>query len=161
MKRSILFIISFILWLLITWSLNWQSVVIGVLVSLLTALFFGSVFSEEPKKWLQPRRYFWFMVYIPFFLWECLKANFDVAYRVLSPSMPIEPGIVKVKTILKSDIARTSLANSITMTPGTLTVDIKDEFLYIHWIYVRDKELEKATEALVRRFEGLLIKIFD
>ena len=85
----------------------------------------------------------------------------DVAYRVLHPKMPIKPGIVKVKTKLKTDIAKTFLANSITMTPGTLSVDIKDEFLYIHWIYVRDEGMEKATEIIVDKFEKHLKRIFE
>ena len=89
------------------------------------------------------------------------KANFDVAYRVLHPKMPISPGIVKVKTGLKSEMARTFLANSITLTPGTMTVDIKDDHLYIHWINVRHTEVEDASKDIVSRFEPLLKKIFD
>ena len=106
-------------------------------------------------------RVIWFLWYIPIFLWECFKANIDVAYRVLHPRMPIKPGIVKVKTSLKTDMAKTALANSITMTPGTLSVDIKDEFLYIHWIYVRDEDLEKATRIIVDRFEKHIKRIFE
>ncbi len=106
-------------------------------------------------------RIIWFLWYLPIFLWECIKANMDVAYRVLHPKMPIKPGIVKVKTKLKTDIAKTFLANSITMTPGTLSVDIKDEFLYIHWIYVRDEGMEKATEIIVDKFEKHLKRIFE
>ena len=106
-------------------------------------------------------RIIWFLWYLPIFLWECIKANMDVAYRVLHPKMPIKPGIVKVKTKLKTDIAKTFLANSITMTPGTLSVDIKGEFLYIHWIYVRDEGMEKATEIIVDKFEKHLKRIFE
>jgi multicomponent Na+:H+ antiporter subunit E len=89
------------------------------------------------------------------------KANFDVAYRVLHPKMPIAPGIVKVKTKLKSEMGKVFLANSITLTPGTFTIDLKDEFLYIHWIYVRYKDVDKATQNIVSLFEKYLIKIFD
>ena len=75
--------------------------------------------------------------------------------------MPIKPGIVKVKTGLKSELAKTMLANSITMTPGTLSVDIDGQYLYIHWIYVRATEVEEASQRIVGRFEPLLARIFD
>jgi multicomponent Na+:H+ antiporter subunit E len=82
---------------------------------------------------------------------------------VIHPSLPVHPGIVKVKTTLTSDTALTFLANSITLTPGTLTVDIDKEngFLYVHWIEVRHKDIEKATKAIVERFERILKRIFE
>jgi multicomponent Na+:H+ antiporter subunit E len=97
------------------------------------------------------------------FLWECFKANLDVAYRVLHPRLPIHPGIVKVRTKLTTDTALTFLANSITLTPGTMSVDIdKDNgILYIHWIDVKTKDVELATRIIVDRFEKVLKKIFD
>jgi multicomponent Na+:H+ antiporter subunit E len=97
------------------------------------------------------------------FLWECFKANLDVAYRVLHPRLPIHPGIVKVRTKLTTDTALTFLANSITLTPGTMSVDIdKDNgILYIHWIDVKTKDVESATRIIVDRFEKVLKKIFD
>jgi multicomponent Na+:H+ antiporter subunit E len=58
-------------------------------------------------------------------------------------------------------MAKVCLANSITMTPGTLTVDIKDEYLYIHWINVRSQDMAEATKLIVSRFEKILAKIFD
>lgn len=161
MRRIILFIIAFILWLLLTWTLNWQHLLVGVVVAILVALLFGNMFLEKPGKFFQIKRHFWFLVYIPIFLWECVKANFDVAYRVLHPRMPIKPGIVKIKTGLKTEVARTMLANSITMTPGTLAVDIDGQYLYIHWIYVRATKVEEASRRIIGRFEPLLARIFD
>ena len=161
MRRVLLFIVALVFWMLVTWSLDWQSLLVGAAAAVLTSLIFGKRFAEEPRKWFQPVRYFWLLVYIPYFLWECIKANFDVAYRVLHPRMPIRPGIVKVRTNLKTEMARTALANSITMTPGTLTVEMEGEYLYIHWIYVRDQDLEGATKELIEHFEKLLTRIFD
>ena len=54
--------------------------------------------------------------------------------------MPIRPGIVKIKTTLRSEFAKTLLANSITMTPGTITVDIIGDEMYIHWIFIRSED---------------------
>ena len=75
--------------------------------------------------------------------------------------MPIKPGIVKVKTKLKSDSGVTALANSITLTPGTLTVDVANENeLYVHWLVVESADEAEATKTIVSRFEFFLEKIF-
>ncbi|MBU4484577.1 Na+/H+ antiporter subunit E [bacterium] len=163
MKRAIIFITTFILWLLLTWSLNWQHIVIGLAAALIIAMVFGKSVIKNPHKYVEVGRYFWGLCYIPVFIWECIKSNFDVAYRVLHPKMPINPGIVKVKTNLTSEMGRTFLANSITMTPGTLTVDIDEEggYLYIHWINIKATEVEEASKKIVAKFEKFLIKMFD
>ena len=161
MKYVLFFITNFILWLLLTWTINAQHLLIGLALSFITTLVFGSLFINEPHKIFQLNRWFWFLYYVPLFIWECLKANIDVAYRVVHPLMPIKPGIVKVRTELKSDIAKTFLANSITLTPGTLSVAIDGEYLYIHWINVEATDIEGASKRIVKVFEPLLKKIFD
>lgn len=161
MRRFILFIVAFALWLLLTLPFDWQHFWAGLAVAFLVSIIFGNMFVKDVRKCFQIKRYLWFMVYLPLFLWECFKANLDVAYRVLHPAMPINPGIVKVRTNLKTDIGKTFLANSITMTPGTLCVDIQGEYLYIHWINVRAKEIDKATKFIVAPFERLLARIFE
>jgi multicomponent Na+:H+ antiporter subunit E len=90
-----------------------------------------------------------------------IKSNLDVAKRVVDPKLPINPGIVKVKTKLKSDIAKLALANSITLTPGTLTIDVSGQYFYIHWIDVKDTDVQKASEDIVAGFEKYLEVIFD
>ncbi len=162
-SRFILFILGFIIWILITFSLDLDNVITGILVSLLVAFLTGDLFTCRPYAFKHIKRYLWFLYYIPMFVWECFKANVDVAYRVLHPKLPVRPGIVRVKTTLKSDTALTFLANSITLTPGTLTVDIdKDKgILYVHWIYIRSKNIEEATKRVVYRFERILKKVFD
>ncbi|MFH1352525.1 MAG: Na+/H+ antiporter subunit E, partial [bacterium] len=93
--------------------------------------------------------------------YHMILANFDVMYRVLHPLMPINPGIVKVKTRLKSKSGRAALCNSITLTPGTLTVDICGEYLYIHWINVKSQDVEEAGRKIVEKFERILEKVFE
>ncbi len=163
-SRIILFVIAFLTWSFLNWVPDWQHLVIGIFVSGLVAYLTGDLFIQTPAKLKHPLRYYYFLFhYLPIFLWEVIKANIDVAYRVIHPSLPINPGIVKVRTNLKSDTALTFLANSITLTPGTLTVDIdKDNgFLYVHWISVEAKDVESATKIIVTRFEKILAKIFD
>lgn len=67
------------------------------------------------------------LAYIGVLFWEIIKANVDVAYRVLHPRIPIRPGIVVIRTSLKSNVAKLILANSITLTPGTFTLDVVDD----------------------------------
>ncbi|MEO0076572.1 MAG: Na+/H+ antiporter subunit E [candidate division WOR-3 bacterium] len=150
-----------ILWLIFTWTVYYPSLLIGVIIAIIVTIVFGGYFSYQPIKILQPHRFFWLLVYIPVFAWACLKANLDVAYRVIHPEKPLKPGIVKVKTQLKSELAKTFLANSITMTPGTMSVDIIDDTLYIHWIWVHEQDIDKASKIIVKPFEKYLKNIFE
>ena len=161
MKYVVLFIICLGLWLLVTFDFSRPNVIIGTVSALLTVIIFGHTFLQGAKKFFQPQRYVWLIIYLFVFIWECIKANFDVAYRVLSPKMPIKPGIVKVKSNLKSNIAKTFLANSITMTPGTITVDVVDGYFYIHWIYVSGKNADEYGHKILGRFEKFIKRIFE
>ncbi|MFO7676371.1 MAG: Na+/H+ antiporter subunit E [bacterium] len=152
---------GFGVWLLLTWTLNTASLVLGAVVSLIAALVFGSELPLSPARLFNPARWFWVLVYIPVFGYQVIKANIDVALRVLSPGLQLKPGIVKIRTTLKTDIARTFLANSITLTPGTMTVDIKDDVLYIHWIEVRSEDEAAAGRMIKGPFEKLLARIFE
>ena len=161
MRYVVYFIIILVFWLLITFSLSVSNIIVGAVAALLTTLLFGKYSLESNVKIIQPQRYFWFVVYLFIFLWEVIKANFDVAYRVLHPAMPIKPGIVRVPLEIKSDIARTMLSNSITMTPGTITVDIIGDEIFVHWIYVQTDDREVYARKVSGRFEKYIKKIFE
>jgi len=91
----------------------------------------GSLRMGNPVRWLTILAYF----FGPFML-AMIKANLDVAYRVITGK--IRPGIVRIRTGLKNDLEVLVLANSITLTPGTLSVDVDEETndLFVHWIHV-------------------------
>jgi multicomponent Na+:H+ antiporter subunit E len=150
-----------VFWLMLTFEFTVANIIVGAVASLITSLIFARFFIKNVYKLLQPKRYGWFLVYLVVFIWECIKANIDVAYRVLHPAMPIRPGIVKVKTTLKSDMAKMLLANSITMTPGTISVDIIDDYLYIHWIYISSDDPEVYTEIITGAFEKYIKRIIE
>jgi len=160
-KKVAFFLLLLATWLLLTWSLDAQDVFVGMGFSLVLAAALGRIYPRAPERLLHPRRWFWFLCYIPYFTYCCIKANFDVAYRVLHVHVPIRPGIVRVRTELQSDLAKTFLANSITLTPGTLTVDIDGQDFYVHWINITSDEPEQQTEVIVRRFERMLKEIFE
>ena len=161
MRYTGLFIIVFIFWLLLTFSLSTANIITGAVAALITTAFFGKFFIDKFYKFFQLKRYYWFIVYLFIFIWEVLKANFDVAYRVIHPALPIKPGIVKVPLEVKSDIARTMLANSITMTPGTITVDIIGDDIFVHWIYVKSDKPEEYAREVSGKFEKYIKKIFE
>ena len=116
----------------------------GLLLSVLIGFIARSVFVKDSYRMLNPIRWFLFLGYLigPFFL-AITKANLDVAYRVITGK--INPGIVRIHPDLKTDLGVTMLANSITLTPGTLSVDIDEDTndIYVHWINVDKKALER------------------
>jgi multicomponent Na+:H+ antiporter subunit E len=159
-KKLSAFILLFAFWLLLSFSLDPGFLVAGVVLTLIVVLLTQGKYPH--KEWLlSPLRWFWMIIYIPYFLYYCVKANLDVAYRVVHPDVPIRPGIVKVTTSLKSNLGKTFLANSITLTPGTLTVDMVGSDVYVHWINVDTDDPDEQTREIVQRFEGLLKRIFE
>ncbi|MHC4791281.1 MAG: Na+/H+ antiporter subunit E, partial [Planctomycetota bacterium] len=118
MRRLIYFILAFVVWMILTWSLDLQIVIAGLIASAAVAVLFHEILPKEHRIFFSPVRIFWLLVYLPVFFYYVIKANFDVVYRALHPKMPINPGIVKIKTILKTEAGITALANSITLTPG-------------------------------------------
>ena len=162
MRRLIYFVLGLVIWVGLTWRFDFQFMIAGVIASAGVALLFHEILPAEHRVFISPMRVFWFLVYVPVFFYYVLIANLDVVYRALHPKMPIKPGIVKIKTNLKTESGITALANSITLTPGTLTVDLTDDgFLYIHWINVKSTETEEATRFIAQRFEWFLEKIFE
>ena len=162
MKRLIYFVLAFLVWMALTWSIDIQILTAGLIASAAVALLFHEVLPTEHHVFISPVRIFWLLVYVPVFFYYVMKANIDVVYRALHPAMPINPGIVKIKSTLKTDSAITALANSITLTPGPLTVDLTDDgYLYIHWINVKAVETKEATRRISKRFEWFIKKIFE
>lgn len=160
-NRLTQFITYFIFWMLLTWSINIQDVSAGVVVSLIAIALTRDLFPEEMAKFLSPVRFLWAVLYLIYLIYYIILANFDVAYRVIHPALPIRPGIVKVKTGLKSEMARTMLANSITLTPGTLSVDVNGEDYYIHWINISTDDPEEQRRIIISRFEWMLRRVFE
>ena len=167
MLNSFLFVFWLILWILISWPPETKDLISGVLVSIFITFMTADVMMSNAAKSGRDRsvlgrlsRLGWFVCYVFVFLWECLKANIDVAYRVIHPNLPIKPGTIKVKVSLTSDIGLTFLANSITLTPGTTTVDVDKErgFLYVHMLYVKE---DRSGPKVVSRFENILKRIFE
>ncbi len=150
------FVFLFLFWLLLNGSLAPDVLLAGALVALVIALPFrdGIVVATEFR--LGPRALVATLLYLSYFLLELVKSNLALAVVVLSPRMPLDSGIVKVRTKLKSRMGRYLLAHSITLTPGTLTVELNGEWLYVHWVRMRATDTDEATRRIVTGFERYL-----
>lgn len=167
-ERFVLFVIAFVFWMLLAWPVSeeggllWTDVLVGVAVAAIVAMVMRAMFRQNFIRLLNPRSWFWMFVYMFVFGWYVLKGGIDVVYRVLHPAMPIHPGIVRVRSTLGSDTGRIVLANSITLTPGTLTVEVTpDGVFYVHWLNVLSDDDEEAAEHILRRFEWFIQRIFE
>ena len=149
-----------IIWVAFTTSFEIHEFLTGAVVSVVISILTLQFFTCCDLSILHPRKIVYMIYYLAVFIIELVKSNFDVARRVLTPSLPINPGIVKFKSKLPTDYSRMILANSITLTPGTLTIDIIDDTFYIHWIDVKTTDPEQAYLAIAGKFEKILLNIF-
>ena len=160
------FCLCFVVWVLLTWSFTAQEMIAGAVVSLAAALFASKFFIHENAFWLfNPMKLGALIVYVFIFLRELVKANVDVARRVFGGCKDVNPGIVKVPVDLKGDYAQAMLANSITLTPGTITMDIAEQdgktWYYIHWIDVAEADREKAGKLIKGNLENGIRRIWQ
>ncbi len=149
-----------LVWIAFTSSFATHELIIGALTSMIISYLSIRLFTCCTISILNPVKIFYMAWYLIVFIVALIQSNFDVARRVLTPSLPINPGIVKFKTKLTTNYSKMVLANSITLTPGTLTVDIVDDTFYIHWIDVKTTDPEKAFTDIAEQFEKILLKIF-
>ena len=161
------FIVCYALWVLLTWSFTAQELVVGAILSCGVALFASRFFIHEKATWLlNPARVisalgFWCGTFVG----ELVKANVNMAKICFGGCKKINPGIVKIPTAMKSDYGIAAVSNSITLTPGTITMEVaeKDDqnYLYVHWIDVAETDPEKAGEAIKGTLEKGLRRVWE
>ncbi|MFB6117542.1 Na+/H+ antiporter subunit E [Halosegnis sp.] len=133
--------------------------VIGLAVGLPLAYRLRRFYADELAVAARLRTVPYAASYVAVFLWELVTANVDVAYRVLAPSLPIEPSVVAIPLRVESDAAVTTIANSITLTPGTLTMD-HDEATNTLYVHAVAGDTEEIVEP-IRRWEDYAIRVFE
>jgi len=141
-------VVAYLVYLLLTIGsgtvLLWSTaeLIIGAVLAVVVGAVLRNRFIGKDLRMLNPKRWFTFLAYLFPFFWAMAKANVDVAYRVITGR--INPAIVKINPKLKTDMSLAMLANSITLTPGTLSVDVNPETneLYVHWINADAKVLK-------------------
>lgn len=146
-------ILLFALWMVLTANFQIFNIIVGAAVSFSMALLYSKLFTHKAFEFINP---FWFMVYLFVLLKNLIISNIQISKRILSKDMDLSPAIVAVKTNLESDWKKLLLANSITLTPGTLTLEIKDDMLFIH-VMEYSKDLNK--ENITKEFEDVIAKI--
>ncbi len=167
-KIFISFLVLELFWVVLTGSIEINTVLIGFLPCLILSYFTYDLLTKDikGKENFFSRLLMFIFIYIPelafIFLFRIIEANINVARHVIK--MDINPGIVKIQTDLRSHTAVSALANIITLTPGTLTMDVKEtlegNILYVHWIDVETLSSEGAGEIIKGGVDKWLQRIF-
>lgn len=161
MRFLVTAVVAYLLYLLLTigsgtlFLWNEAELIIGAIFALVVAALVKNRYLKKSLRMLNPVRWFIWLIYLFPFFFAMAQANVDVAYRVITGR--INPGIVKISPNLKTDMSLTILANSITLTPGTLSIDVdeKTNDLYVHWINVKPeilKEMPRDYHAICNSF---------
>lgn len=125
-------VILFVFWMLLSGQFDAFHLTLGVICCIIVAYLFHDLLFANVRVGDMRVVAARFVVYIPWLIKQIVLANIHVASVVLRPRMPIDPQILTFKTKLETDISTVTLANSITLTPGTITMDIKDGVFYVH-----------------------------
>lgn len=156
MSRFYTFLVMFGFWIILSGKFDIFHLTLGVISCVIVSALSADLLFHDTKKKVRPSEIFRFMLYIPWLLYEIVLATFHVAYIALHPRMMdlIEPRIVVFKTRLKKDISQVTLANSIILTPGTITVKVTEGNFYVHAIS------KKTAEGLPGEMEERIAKVF-
>lgn len=150
----------FIGWVLFSGSLAPASLILGVSFSGLVALLTYDLFIDEQeahRKSLLPHLH-WLFIYVLLLIFNVYIASFQVLWKVIRGD--INPRVVHFRTRLTSDVARVLLANSITLTPGTVTLSLDDDHLIVHWLDAKTIHSKYAGELIKGQFEAVLKRVF-
>jgi len=146
------FILLFLVWIGLTNSLDTQELIVGAVVAFVVAKFFTK--DEKINIGRLVRVYIRF---IPVFLKNLVKSNIEVAKIVLTPELPTNTGIVKLKTKLTNDHDKLLLANAITLTPGTITLELNNDELYVHVLSIKSLDRAILQREIVDEMERALL----
>lgn len=154
-------IAMFIFWILLSGEFTFILITSGVVASLIVAYLSHDIFVGKADLKTEIGRVFKFIVYIPWLLWEIILANVEIAYLVLNPKPLIDPQLVHFKNDLKTDLGIVTLAHSITLTPGTVTIEANREEFIIHAIWQKSAEgiIGGEMQRKVKKIEGEVMKI--
>ena len=150
-----MYIVFLLMWIIFNGNLTWEIFILGLVVAAAVYAFLCAFLGYSVKKDLvllkkSPQ----ILQYVFVLVWEIIKANAVAARRILSPKVQNDPVIVRFKTDLRTGMARAVLANSITLTPGTITVSLNEDELTVHCL---DKSMAEGMEDSV--FVKLLRKL--
>ncbi|MGY6562163.1 MAG: Na+/H+ antiporter subunit E [Luteibaculaceae bacterium] len=144
-----------VIWVAVTGSLEGINFLFGFVASFLV-LWIINLSAKERKYFVIAPKLISFFFY---FIYELFKANLEVAYEVITPKLNMKPGIIKVPLDITSDLEITILANLITLTPGTLSLDVSSDkkVLYVHAMYIHNEQ--EFIDSIKNGFEKRILEI--
>lgn len=145
-----------IFWIILAEKLNIQVILIGLLITVIIGFYSFKMKNESipGKRYQILGKSKLRMDYILLLIKEIIIASIQVAKIVLSRELKISPSVIKFRTRLKKDLSKMILANSITLTPGTLTIEVKGDEFTVHCI-----SKDQIDDVMNSKFEDLLLKI--
>ncbi len=142
MAKMATFLVMIVFWVILSGMLDPFHLGLGLFSCLLVAFFSHKLlfFGGTPKLWI--RGIVGITLYLPTLFWEIVLANLHVTYIALHPRMldHIDPQVIRFRTKLKNGISKVTLAQSITLTPGTITVDVHDDEFVVYALTRRTAE---------------------
>ncbi len=150
-------LILFLFWIAVSSSFNWPQLAVGLAASVFVVYFNRTLLiTARDRPPVNIKNIVWLFGYIFKLLKDILIANFQVAYLVLHPKMPIVPNLVPLRVEIESIASRVLLGNSITLTPGTLTVLADEKDFLVHALTVENGEALKDWPLITRliKMEG-------
>src|SRR6056297_1078218 len=168
MRRKVFtFFITLSIWIIFAGKISKDVLIIGIIASLVTTWLYSDLLfrsTNRKRGWIfYFRKILYIILFIPVFFYEAFVSALKVSRHAFEKEPSFSPGIVKVKTKLTNITALTILANLITLTPGTLTLDfdMKERAFFIHWIDVTTLQQAEARKETIERFENWLGVIFQ
>ncbi|WP_373058534.1 Na+/H+ antiporter subunit E [Zunongwangia sp. H14] len=144
-----------LVWVALTGNFNFANYLFGFVLSFIILRVITRGSGTAKYFTIVPR----IIVFILYFFYELIKANLQVAYEVITPHYRMKPGIVKIPLDVKSNIGITLLANLISLTPGTLSLDVSNDrkVLYVHAMYINDRQ--EFIDSIKNGFEKRILEI--
>jgi len=154
-------IAMFIFWILLSGEFTFILITSGVVSSLIVAYISHDLLIGKADLKTEVGRVFRFFRYLPWLLWQIILCNVEIAYLVLNPKQLVDPQLVRFKPDLKTDLGIVTLANSITLTPGTVTIEASREEFVIHAIWHKSAEgiIEGEMQRKVKKIEGDVMEV--
>ncbi len=159
-KLFIVFILAFMIWIILSFEFNAQSMMTGFIFSVIIALFSKPFFYRNDN--IIFFRFIYRLDLVMMFILTVIIENYFSAFEIIKLMITgkYDHGIIRVKTKLKSRIARAILANTISLIPGTLSLWMEGNSIYIHWFDIKTTHSIRAGKLIKNRIENLLMKIF-
>jgi len=156
MRFVLTVLIMFLFWIFLSGEFSFILLLSGIISSLLVSYISHDLLIGNGDMKLGLIRTIRFIKFLPWLLWQIVLANIDLAIRTLHPKMPINPMLINFKNNLKTDLGMVILANSITLTPGTVTIDVNENDFFIHVISEKAAQslISGEMQARVKKIEG-------